>query len=58
MVDVMYEISKEQYEKTQKEGAESIIGYDVIMGYGCYGARTFEKGGKYYLSYSRGSSCD
>ena len=58
MVDVTYEITKEEFEKAQKEGADVLVGDDVKMGYGLYGARVKESEGKYYLSYSRGESCD
>ena len=58
MVDVFYEISKEDYEKAKAENPYSIISDDVKMGYGCYNAKVTEIGGHYYLSYSRGSSCD
>ena len=58
MVDVNYEISKEDYEKAKKEGPYSLIGDDIKMGYGAYGAQVHEIDGKYYLTYSRGSSCD
>ena len=58
MVDVTYEISKEQYEKAMEEDAYALINDSIIMGYGAYGAVAFEKEGKYYLYYRRGDSCD
>ena len=58
MVDVNYEISKEEYKKAQEEGAYSLIHESIVMGYGAYGAHVYEEDGKYYLSYTRGSSCD
>lgn len=58
MVSVNYEISKEDYEKAQEKGPYSIIGDDVKIGYGCYGAKVFEIDGHYYLTYERGNSCD
>ena len=45
MVDVNYEISKEKYDKAKKEGAYSIIGDSIKMGYGCYGAKVYEVDG-------------
>jgi len=58
MVEVMYEISKEEYDKGQKEGAKSLVSETIQLGYGCYCAKVFERDGKYYLRYDRGSSCD
>lgn len=58
MIDVSYEISKEEYEKAQKNGPYSIISEAVICGYGAYGAKVSQVEDKYYLSYSRGNSCD
>lgn len=58
MVDVTYEISQEKYEKAKAEGPESIISDSILMGYGCYGAKVYEANGKYYLTYTRGNSCD
>lgn len=57
-VQVCYEISKEDYEKALKEGAYCLISEAIICGYGAYGAKVTEVEGKYYLSYSRGNSCD
>lgn len=58
MQKCMYPISKEEYEKALHEGADSIIGDAIHMGYGVYGAKVFEQGGVYYLAYERGDSCD
>lgn len=58
MIDVTYEIDKDLYEQAQKDGAYTLISNSIKMGYGCYGARVSEKDGHYYLSYSRGESCD
>lgn len=58
MVDVNNEITKEEYDKAQKDGAESILPNWLCMGYGVYGARVYEEEGKYFISYSRGDSCD
>lgn len=54
---VCYEISKEEYERAD-DNPYKIISEDIIMGYGCYGAKLTEVDGKYYLSYDIGSSCD
>lgn len=58
MVDVSYQISKEDYEKAKKEGVKSLLSEAVICGYGFYGGKVTEVEGKYYLSYTRGDSCD
>lgn len=58
MVEVMYEISKEQYDKAVEKNAYELIGDDILMGYGAYNAQVFVYDGKYYLRYDRGSSCD
>ena len=58
MVDVSFEIPKDDYDKALKEGAESIINPGIVMGYGVTHAKVTEVEGKYYLSYSRGESCD
>lgn len=58
MVNVTYEIPKEEYEKAQKDGPYSIISEAVICGYGAYDAKVSQVEDKYYLSYSRGNSCD
>lgn len=60
MTDVEREISKEEFERAKeaKEGPYCLISDSVKMGYGAYCAKVFEKDGKYYLTYSCGSSCD
>ena len=58
MIDVMYEISKEDYDKAKKEDAYALISESVQMGYGAYAANVFEKDGKFYLYYRRGDLCD
>lgn len=58
MIDVKREISKEEYDKAQAEGAESLISSDIIIGYGVSCARVYEEDGKFYLTYWRGNSCD
>lgn len=58
MTDVNREITKEEYDKAKEKGAYSIISEAIVMGYGAYGAMVYEKDGKYFLSYSCGSSCD
>ena len=59
MVPVTYQITKEDYEKAQENGARSLITDPALInGYGVYGPRVWEKDGKYYLSFERGSHCD
>lgn len=58
MIDVNEEISKQEYEKAKEKGVYSLFADYMLLGYGVYGAQTYEKDGKYFLSYSRGSSCD
>ena len=58
MVQIAYPISKEDFDKASKEGAESIISAAEQMGYGVYRAKVYELNGKYWLTYDRGSSCD
>ena len=58
MVDVCFEIPKEEYEKALTDGAKSIINPGIVMGYGVTHAKVTKVEGKYYLSYSRGESCD
>lgn len=58
MVDVKREITKEEYEIALKEGPTSIIPENIVLGYGVYSAHVTEVNGVYYLSYSRGESCD
>ena len=53
-----YPISKEDYEKALKDGAYSLIGDYIKMGYGAYNAKVFESDGNYFLSYDRGDSCN
>lgn len=58
MITVKEEITKEEYEKAKEKGVYSLFGEYMLMGYGVYDAETYERDGKYYLSYSRGNSCD
>ena len=58
MTTVTYEIPKEDYDKALEKGADSIISDAIHMGYGVYGSSVKEVDGKYYLTYSRGNSCD
>ena len=58
MVQVSYEISKEDYEKAKEKNAYVLISDNVKMGYGCCEAEVTEIDGHYYLSYFRGTSCD
>lgn len=53
------EITKEQYERaTQEHDARGIFTDSEVMGYGVYGTKYAEENGKYYVTYSLGSSCD
>lgn len=58
MIDVAYVISKEDYEKALKEGADSLISDAIKWGYGVYLAKVVEIDGQYWLRYSRGETCD
>lgn len=58
MIEITEEITKEEYEKAKEKGAYSLFGEAMLMGYGVYGASVTEVDGKYYLTYSKGSSCD
>ena len=59
MVSVTNQISKEEYEQAKEKGAMSLITNPALInGYGVYGASVKEVDGKYYLTYSRGNSCD
>lgn len=65
MVDVTREISKEFYDqcvskskKDSREAVEKYLGMAITAGYGLYGYNFYEKDGKYYLKFTRGSSCD
>lgn len=58
MVECEREITKEEYEQAKKGDFSEIFDMWEVMGYGVYGAHVFEKDGKYFVSYSRGSSCD
>ena len=57
-VTVTYEITKDEYEQALENGADSIIGEAIHMGYGVYSSSVSEMDGKYYLTYERGNSCD
>lgn len=61
MVEINMEITKEQYEeykdKPSKLGSQ-LISMEEFIGYGVYTQRLVEDGGKYFLRYDRGSSCD
>ena len=59
------EITKEQYERIAQNGTyvseeDKWIIFDAseIWGYGVYGARVYQSGDKYYVSYDIGSTCD
>ena len=60
MVNVNYEISKDEYDKAKNSprGAYEIISDGIKMGYGAYCAEVYEVDGHYYLRYDRGNSCD
>lgn len=59
------EISKEIYDRSQRhngfiasEDQDKVWSASEYLGYGVYGGQTFEKDGKFYVSYERGDSCD
>lgn len=59
------EITKEQYERIAQNGIyvsdeDKWIIFDAseIWGYGVYGARVYQSGDKYYVSYDIGETCD
>lgn len=58
MTNVNREITKQEYDKAKEDSPYSLIPEAIVMGYGVYGAEVYENDGKYYLSYSRGDSCD
>ncbi len=59
MVTETVEISKDDYQKAIAEDAMAIITSPrLLYGYGVYSASVREIDGKYYLTYTRGSSCD
>ena len=58
MTHIEREITKTEYEQALEQGPYTLISQSTIMGYGAYGARVKEVDGHYYLSYSRGDSCD
>lgn len=59
------EITREQYDRgisnsgyLTKEDREVVFTDAERLGYGIYGGSVHEVDGKYYVWYSRGSSCD
>ena len=59
------EISKDIYDRAinnnkyiVREDMGKLFNIAELCGYGIYGARAYEKDGKYWCAYSRGSSCD
>lgn len=60
MVTVTNQISKEDYEKAQKDGAMSLITSPALLnGYGVYSASVYkDREGNCYLTYRRGETCD
>lgn len=60
MVTVTNQISKEDFEKAQKDGAMSLITNPALLnGYGVYSASVHkDSDGNCYLTYRRGETCD
>ena len=58
MKHITTEITKEEYDKAQKEGSDSLVPEYVVCGYGLYGSRVYEEDGKFYLKWEQGDSCD
>ena len=65
MVNCTKEISKEVYDRAIENNGVipgnmemEVFGPSICLGYGLYGTRVREEDGKYYVDYSRGSSCD
>ena len=65
MQEVKQEIAKELYEdymamkyKDRNELLKVGMPTDWIFGYGYYGHRLMSSGGKYYVVYSLGETCD
>lgn len=65
MVNCTKEISKEVYDKAMENNGHipsnmevEVFGMAICAGYGLYGTRVRETDGKYYVDYTRGSSCD
>lgn len=60
MVTVTNQISKEEYEKAQKDGAMSLITNPALLnGYGVYSAEVFKDSCENcFLTYRRGETCD
>ena len=58
MRDVERELKEEEIEKIETYGVYSIFPDWMLMGYGVYGARLFERDGKKWIYYSTGDSCD
>lgn len=59
------EISEEVYNRAilnnnyiAKEDQEEVFTISERCGYGVYADRVFERDGKYFVAYERGSSCD
>ena len=56
---VKRELTPEQYRNvTEKHDATGIFTAQEVMGYGVYCERYFQEGGKYFVEYSVGDSCD
>ena len=59
------EITKEVYDHAKAnrgyitaDDSDRVFTISELIGYGVYGDQVFERDGKYYVSYSLGSSCD
>lgn len=59
------EISKDIYDRSQQhngfiaaEDTNKVWSDSELIGYGVYGDQTYEKDGKYYVSFEMGDSCD
>jgi hypothetical protein len=58
MINVKHEITKEEFDKAKEKGAGVLVPEYVHYGYGLYGCRVWEEGGKYYLEWRQGESCE
>ena len=53
------EITEEQYKKaTEEHDSTGIFSQAEVCGYGVYCERYYTEGGKYFVSFILGSSCD
>lgn len=66
MVNCTKEITKEIYDIAMEKGnghipskmEMEVFGPAICCGYGLYSTRVREEDGKYYVDYTRGSTCD